>query len=64
MLSLGIAAAADELEGCRLAEQQLRQQMCEAVRTAEADAHKKAEDAYQEAAYAGEQSCSVTLQTY
>lgn len=47
-------ALTDELECCRIAEQQLRDEMHDAVRAAEAEAHKKAEDAYQEASYAGE----------
>ena len=37
-----------------MSEQQLREQMCEAIRSAEAAAHRTAEDAYQEASYAGE----------
>jgi hypothetical protein len=49
---------ADELESCRLSEQELREQMCEAVRSAEAQATRKAEDAYQEASYAGE-ACAL-----
>jgi hypothetical protein len=53
MLVQSVCAHADELECCRIAEQQLRDEMCDAVRAAEADAHKKAEDAYQEASYAG-----------
>lgn len=48
-----MSPCADELECCRIAEQQLRDEMCEAVRSAEAEAHKRAEDAYQEASYAG-----------
>ncbi len=49
-----LLAFADELECSRTVEQQLRQQMCDAIHAAEAEAHRKVEDSYQEASYAGE----------
>jgi hypothetical protein len=56
-----LCADADELECCRSAEQQLRDEMSHAVRAAEAEAYKKAEDAYQEASYAGVTPCLLVL---
>lgn len=42
----------DELEASRASEQQLRQRTCEAIRAAEAEAHRSVEDSYQEASFA------------
>lgn len=44
----------DELDHSRSVETQLRQQICDAIRLAEAEAHRKVEDSYQEASFAGE----------
>lgn len=60
MLLAGYAATtvlgvADELGKSRSVEAQLRGQMCDAIRSAEAEAHRKVEDSYQEASFAGEQ---------
>lgn len=54
-----VCISADELDKSRSVEQQLRSQMCDAIKSAEAEAHRKVEDSYQEASFAGDQ-----LQSY
>lgn len=44
--------AADELEHSRAGEQDLRQQMVDALRAVEVEGHRKVEESYQEASYA------------
>ena len=44
--------AADELEASRAAEARLRQHTRDAIQAAEAEAHRKVEDSYQEASFA------------
>jgi hypothetical protein len=55
-LAAACSLHADALEASRASERSLRVQMCDAIRAAEAEAHRKVEDSYQEASFAGEPS--------